>query len=232
MKKIVFCPNCSLQIDGVTKFCPRCGARIKKKHTGLIIAGCVLAFLILIFGFGSFEDTDAAGNEDGQSTSDQTNDTGSSQPDEQEQTGAPEKEQEEDPVEEKGYYDVGEVADYEGLKVTLTNVYEVPGDSFNKPADGNVFLICEFEFDNQSDEDYAISSVLNFEAYCDDYSYTDSISAEVAAEKDTPNGDLAAGKKMSGILGYEVPADWGTLEIRYTPDFWDDTPLVFIHKNA
>lgn len=39
---------------------------------------------------------------------------------------------------------------------------------------------------------------------------------------------IAAGKKMTGIVGYEVPKDWKEIEIRFTPDFWSGNEITFI----
>ena len=64
-KKIAFCPQCHAQIEGTPKFCPACGMKFKKKRTGLIIAGCILALILIIgIGGGGSEDTGAADNGD------------------------------------------------------------------------------------------------------------------------------------------------------------------------
>lgn len=34
------------------------------------------------------------------------------------------------------------------------------------------------------------------------------------------DGTVAPGKKMNGIVAYEMPADWSKLEIEYSPSFW------------
>ena len=69
---------------------------------------------------------------------------------------------------------------------------------------------------------------MSFEAYVDDYSTNMSMTGTFAADKGQMDGTVAAGKKMSGVIGYEVPADWKTLEIRFTPDFWSGNDITFI----
>ena len=88
-----------------------------------------------------------------------------------------------------------------------------------------MFLLCEFSIDNQSDKDIAVSSIASFNAYVDDYSTNLSISATIATDKPQLDGAVAAGKKMTGVVGYEVPKDW---EIRFTPDFWSGNEIEFI----
>ena len=109
------------------------------------------------------------------------------------------------------------------------NSPEKVGDTgFYTPDSGNVFLFCEFAIENKSSKDISISSIMSFEAYVDDYSTNMSMTGTLAADKGQMDGTVAAGKKMSGVIGYEVPADWKTLEIRFTPDFWSGNDITFI----
>ena len=94
-------------------------------------------------------------------------------------------------------------------------------------------MICEFEIVNDSFKDLVISSMLCFEAYCDDYAITQSISglADVIGEGKTQlDGSVAAGKKMNGVIVYEVPADYTNLEIRVSPDFWKNGAKFLVTK--
>ncbi len=54
-------------------------------------------------------------------------------------------------------------------QVTLLNYEESTGSDYNKPSDGKVFVLAEFEIANNSDEELAISSVMSFEAYADSF---------------------------------------------------------------
>ena len=65
-------------------------------------------------------------------------------------------------------------------------------------------------------------------AYVDDYSTNLSISATIATDKPQLDGAVAAGKKMTGVVGYEVPKNWEEIEIRFTPDFWSGNEIEFI----
>ena len=42
------------------------------------------------------------------------------------------------------------------------------------------------------------------------------------------DGTVAAGKKMKGQVGYEVPKDWKELEVHVTPDYWGGDTLTFM----
>lgn len=130
-------------------------------------------------------------------------------------------------VESDNTYSVGETADIDDIQTTLVSATESEGSEYNSPADGNVFVLLEFEIANNSDSDISVSSMMSFEAYCDDYSITQSLSGLLESDKGQLDGDVAAGKKMNGIIAYEVPADWTEIEVTFTPDFWFGDDIVF-----
>ena len=125
-------------------------------------------------------------------------------------------------------FGVGETAELNGISVKFDSCTESNGSQFNTPDDGNVFLLCEFSIDNQSDKDIAVSSIASFNAYVDDYSTNLSISATITTDKTQLDGAIAAGKKMTGGVAYEVPKDWREIDIRFTPDFWSGNEIAFV----
>ena len=68
---------------------------------------------------------------------------------------------------------------------------------------------------------------VSFEAYIDDYSTMLDLSATVSSNKNQLDGTVAAGKKMNGIIGYAADKGWQELEIRFTPDFWSGSDIIF-----
>lgn len=134
-------------------------------------------------------------------------------------------------AEEKSEYGVGETATINDVDITLVGAVESAGDDFFTPAEGNKFEILEFEIANNSDEEVAVSSIMCFEAYCDDYSIDVSYDGELAPEaegKSTLDGTVAAEKKMNGIIAYEVPADFERLEVDVNLDVWSDEAIKFV----
>lgn len=132
---------------------------------------------------------------------------------------------------EKTEFKVGETAEQKDIQITLVNVTESAGSEYVTPDDGNVFLLLEFEIANNSSKDIAISSIASFEAYCDDYSLNQDILGLQAPEingKGQLDGSVAAGKKMNGVIAYQVPAGYKNFEISVTPDFWSTKDIKFI----
>ena len=133
--------------------------------------------------------------------------------------------------EEKTEFTVGETAEQKSIQITLVSTTESSGSEYITPDDGNIFLLCEFEIANNSDKDINISSITCFEAYCDDYSINQDIIGLQAPEAEGKNqldGSVAAGKKMNGIIAYQVPAGWSTMEVNVSPGFWSSRDIKFV----
>ena len=129
-------------------------------------------------------------------------------------------------------FSVGDTAMLNDINVTLVGVFESTGSEYFKPADGKVFIQCEFNIENNSKEDLAVSSLMCFDTYCDDYACELSISAMVEDNgKAQLDGTVAPGKKMNGVVGYEVPENWQELEIRFTPDIMSNKSIIFVATN-
>ena len=133
-------------------------------------------------------------------------------------------------TETKTVFNVGETAALNDVHVTLVNVSENNGGNYMTPTDGNVFVVCEFEIENNSDTDIAVSSIMSFEAYVDDYSTSMNLSAMLSTNQKQLDGSVAAGKKMNGVIGYEVPSGWSTIEVKFTPDFWSGKDIAFTYS--
>lgn len=207
-KKMTNCQTCGIEIAKSAKVCPSCGAKQKKKSNALVgILVVVIVIAIIAAAAGSGDEPKKVGDyTDGNSSnSGQT---------------------------EKGVFYVGETVELKDVHATLVGVSESNGSTYNKPSDGNVYILCEFEIVNNSDEEIAVSSMLSFEAYCDDYACNYSLGALIEkGDKNQLDGTVAPGKKFNGVIGYEVPADWKEMEIKFTPDFWSGKDITFIAKN-
>ena len=206
--KLTHCKDCGAEISKSAKVCPACGAKNKKPPVVAIIL-IVLIVLIAIISSGGNDEPVMV--ENSQNDSQATVETVK--------------------IEEnkKTEFYVGETAQLKGIKGTLVNVSESMGSAYNKPNEGNVFVLGEFEIENTSNSEIGISSMLSFNAYCDDYACTYSLSALLEkGNKNQLDGTIAPGKKFNGVIGYEVPADWEKLELHFTPDILSGKEIVFV----
>ncbi len=136
---------------------------------------------------------------------------------------------------EKTSFNVGETAEYKNVQITLEKVITSQGDDmFVKPDDGKEFVLCVFKIQNNSDEDMTISSIISFEAYLDDVSINQDflgVQTKEGKKYNSLDGDIASGKRMEGVISYEVPNDWKKLEVKVTPDAWSSKKITFVAKN-
>ena len=215
----MFCKFCGKELSESAKFCDGCGKPVadeyavtnieekktkkkKKKHP-------ILAALLILFGLfliiGAF-----GGNSDN-----------------------PEKIGSNDPTintqEASSEFTVGDKVELNDIVVTLVNVTENNGGNYFTPENGKVFIVCEFEIENNSNSEIAVSSIMSFEAYVDDYSTQMNLSAMLSTDKSQLDGSVASGKKMNGVIGYEVDENWDTIEIRFAPSFWSKD-IIFTYS--
>lgn len=137
--------------------------------------------------------------------------------------------EEESTAPDDGTYTVGDAVSMNDIVVTLVNVSESEGTKFAKPDDGKIFILCEFTIENNSKNDIAVSSLLCFEAYVDDYTTGMNLSAIMSGDKPQLDGSVASGKKMNGIIGYSADKGWNSIEVRFKPDFWSGNEFLFTY---
>ena len=204
MSKLISCKSCGKEIAKSAKACPHCGAKPKP--------GCLriaLAVFLIFIGIGLVGSA-LSGNDEPTKVPTESN--------------TPAVETTEDPAE----FTVGDTVTKKDVYVTLVDVREFDGE-FLHPEEGNVFVAFELEIENKSDESLAISSLMCFEAYFDDYAANISLGAEAESGSNQLDGEIAPGKKMKGAICYEVPADWATAELHFNPDLYG-ADFVFVYS--
>jgi len=113
---------------------------------------------------------------------------------------------------------VGDTFKLGDLQYKINSVRVSAGGDYGKPKDGNTFLLIDTTVENQGTEDAIVSSMMSFklvnkEGRSQDYS----ISALMGANGKM-DGTLAAGRKITGELGYEVSKTAQTYELEIISD--------------
>lgn len=128
----------------------------------------------------------------------------------------------------KTAFEVGEIAEYHSIQMTVLGYEISEGGKFSEPESGNEFVFINIEIVNNSEKEVKISSMMSFDAYCDDYKLDYSSKALFALDgKKQLDGSIAPGKRMNGYLGVEVPKDWGTIELFFTDSIWSNAKMHF-----
>jgi hypothetical protein len=101
---------------------------------------------------------------------------------------------------------IGEPVQVGNLIVTVNEVRVAEGNQFTKPDAGYQFLVVDVTLENRGADAAQVSSALQM--WLKDPTgqrYKVDLSATVAADGSAPDGELAAGEKLKGQIGYQVP---------------------------
>ena len=212
--EVKVCKHCQSEIPKKAKVCPQC----RKKQGGILkwVIIAIIAFVIMgAVSSDSAEEEPKKVENSSIATSENVV-----------------KENKTEKAEEnvKTIFSVGETAELNGVQVTMLSIEESNGANYVNPSEGNIFVLVEFEIVNNTDEDVAISSMMSFEAYADDYVLNYSLSALMARDGNQLDGTIAAGKKMKGWIGWEVPVDYQNIEIHFKDSVWSKNDFVFISE--
>ena len=105
-------------------------------------------------------------------------------------------------------YQVGDQIQIGDLILTVNGVDYPAGDEFNKPEQGKKFVVVDVTLDNQGNEAIQISSLLQMSLKdATGQVYEVDLSASMAGNGSTPDGEIAPGEKLRGQVGFQVPED-------------------------
>lgn len=105
-------------------------------------------------------------------------------------------------------HSIGETITIGDFALTVNGVTFPEGDGFNKPDDGKRFVIVDVTFDNVSGDATNLSSLLQMTLRdSTGQKYDVDLMANVASGGSSPDGELVAGEKLRGQVGYQVPID-------------------------
>ena len=219
------CKYCKSAIDDNTKICPICRKKQSGKVKYIIIA---IVAIVAIAAIGSSMEDDKPTPVP--NNTEKETDTPTSTPEEKDTNDDKEDAKEDNTDADADSFTVGTSAEYKDVIVTLTEVTESKGSEFNTPEDGKVYVLANFTFENNSDKDLSISSMLSFDTYVDGFSTTISLGAIIEkGSNEQLDGTIAPGKKMKGIVGYEVPSDYKELEINVKLDLLSSKDIKFVY---
>ena len=216
------CKHCKSEIPKGAKVCPNC----RKKQGGIgkwiVIAVVAIVLIAAVSGGGDNKDknpqkvgetttgTASAKEETSGNDADNTSDT---------------KQQETEEV--SNVFQIGDVVETENFKIPFVSAGAYESDNeFLQPKDGCEYWQFEFRFENISDTDQTVSSMMDWECYADN-----------AKADQTWIGDdngldatLSAGRETQGTIYFEVPKDVQSVELEYDINFWQSDKIVFVGK--
>ncbi len=116
---------------------------------------------------------------------------------------------------------VGDIIEIGDLTITVNEVTNPPGDSFNKPDEGKVFVVVDVTIQNRGSEAASISSLLQMSLKDDTGQVYDlDLMASAASGGTAPDGEIAPGETIRGQVGFQVPEDATGLVFVFDADVW------------
>lgn len=216
------CKHCKSEIPKGAKVCPNC----RKKQGGIgkwiVIAVVVIVLIAAVSGGGDNKDknpqkvgetttgTASAKEETSGNDADNTSDT---------------KQQETEEV--SNVFQIGDVVETENFKITFVSAGAYESDNeFLQPKDGCEYWQFEFRFENISDTDQAVSSMMDWECYADNAK----VDQTWIGDDNGLDATLSAGRETQGTIYFEVPKNVQSVELEYDINFWQSDKIVFVGK--
>ena len=207
-KETKLCKYCQTEIPKKAKVCPNC----KRKQGGIGCLGVILIVLGVFIFIGAF----------GSSTSKDKNPekVGEFQTESQDQDS-----QTEEQV--SNTFNVGDVVETDNFRITYESVGEYKSDNeFLQPKDGCVYWEFRFKFENISDTDQTVSTMMDWECYADN----SKADQTWITDDNGLDGKLSAGREAEGAVYFEIPEDAESIELEYDINFWQSDKIIFIGK--
>jgi|CXWK01.1.fsa_nt_gi hypothetical protein len=103
---------------------------------------------------------------------------------------------------------VGDVIEIGDLALTVHGVTFPAGDEFNRPDEGQRFVVVDVAVENRTATAQNISSLLQMELKdATGQVYDLDLMAQAASGGTSPDGELAPGETLRGQVGFQVPSD-------------------------
>lgn len=121
----------------------------------------------------------------------------------------------------KDYFEIGETAEVEGVKITVNSTRIDPGD-YITPEEGKEFVVLDIKLENTTDKDVVSSSIICYTLK--DGDGRDQSMTIGASLNGSVDGTVPAGDVLSGEVAFEV--DQGnTLMLTFRPGFGDSVKI-------
>lgn len=126
----------------------------------------------------------------------------------------------------EGVFKVGDIIETKTLRIGYLSCGEYISDNqFIQPEAGNKFVFFELEFENISDSDESISSMVGFNCYADN----NSCDQKFLIENDL-SASLSPGRKTKGKVCFEVPENAQVIELEYEENIFKSDRIVFLYS--
>lgn len=123
---------------------------------------------------------------------------------------------------------VGDVLETKKIKLSYIACGDyIDENMFVEAGENNKLIYFEFEFENIGTTDTSVG-YYDFDCYADGYEAKNSMCT--ADNAMTSIATLSPGRRMGGIVVFEVPKNSETIEVEYETSFWTQDKAIFMYK--
>ena len=124
-------------------------------------------------------------------------------------------------------FQVGDVVETEDFKITFVSAGKYKSDNeYITPKKGYEYWQFKFKFENTSDTDQNVSTMMDWECYADN----SKADQQWIGDDSGLDATLSAGRQTEGTVYFEVPKDSKHIELEYDINYWQDNKIVFVGK--
>ncbi len=124
------------------------------------------------------------------------------------------------PTPEFGVYEIGDHVQLGNLVIAVHAVQFSEGDEWWQPEEGNVFVWVDVSFENAGAQSASVSSLMEmFLKDSEGRKYDVDLLSSTASGETTPDGQIPAGDKLRGTVGYSIPENIGLIHWIYSQLF-------------
>lgn len=174
---------------------------------------------ILMCGIMAFSLVACGSSTEQKSKSNEGTKTEDNQKDSENETKTEEKKEE-----TKEFYAIGEEVKLDNNKLVVNSVEKSAGGEFDKPQDGNEFVIVNVTISNDGDSEISYNPY-NFEMQNSQGQIKDQAFTTVNTDTALHDGKLAAGGTVSGTIAFEQPVGDTNLVLKYKADMFNNKEI-------
>ena len=105
-------------------------------------------------------------------------------------------------------YKIGDVITMGTTTLTVGGIEFSQGQEYSEPAEGYEFLVVDLTLENKGSQAITVSSLMQMAVKdADHYQYSVDLFASMLLGQGSPDGEIAAGEKLRGQVGFQVPKD-------------------------
>lgn len=137
---------------------------------------------------------------------------------------------EQNKTQEKKDYKVGDTVDIDGMKLKVDEVTTSQGNDFDKPKEGNEFVIVKLTITNGSDQNISYNP-FDYSIENSNGQITDQTFSTMNSETALSSGELAKGGTVTGSIIFEAPKGDKGLKLQYKGNILSDKVHAQISLN-